>query len=251
MRSLTPCAGQVYGIDGCRSGWVIAKREDAGIGFEILNDLKPVFSQITPDCTIAIDIPIGVPEDSPRICDAEARVFLGWPRSSSIFSPPVRSALSATTFQDALNVNRKVAGIGISKQAFFIMSKIREVDELMSPSGQRCLKEVHPEVTFASLAGVPMRFSKKSKTGRAERLAVLRHNGIALSEERLIAERQRLGMAGVAVDDLIDAAACLVTALHIRAGRSRSLGFPAQTDRKGLRMEIVTCSAQPKCAVVR
>jgi len=35
--------------------------------------------------------------------------------------------------------------------------------------------------------------------------------------------------------------ACLVTARHIRMGRSRSLGRGGQEDAKGLLMEIVTC----------
>ena len=49
-------------------------------------------------------------------------------------------------------------------------------------------------------------------------------------------------MPGAATtDDLLDAMACLVTARHIHAGSSQSLGRVDQEDAKGLLMEIVTC----------
>jgi hypothetical protein len=48
--------------------------------------------------------------------------------------------------------------------------------------------------------------------------------------------------ATVALDDLVDALACLVTALNMRNGRIHVLGHPDERDAKGLLMEIVTCA---------
>ncbi|MBI2149971.1 MAG: DUF429 domain-containing protein [Acidobacteria bacterium] len=234
---------RVYGVDGCHGGWVVA---EAGVHldkvtFWATRNPRKLFEKACAECVILIDIPIGVPDDEPRACDMAARQLLGWPRRSSVFSPPCRRALTARTFPEALRCNREVLGTGISKQAYFIMSKIREVDELMNTSVQRYVREAHPEVIFARLNGAPMIHNKKRAAGRAERLAVLQRAGLNISDVRLSEERARLGRAQVAPDDLLDAAACLVAAFHVRAGRGQSVGRVNQTDAKGLLMEIVFC----------
>jgi predicted RNase H-like nuclease len=218
------------------------------LSFSVAQDLRPLFDRAGPDSLIAIDIPIGLPENEARACDAEARSLLGWPRRTSVFSPPVRQALHANTFSDALCINRKVGGIGISKQAFCIMPKIREVDALMNRDRQQFIREAHPEVAFAQLKGWPMLHNKKTLPGRAERIATLKKAGVQISNESLIQERSRLGAARIAPDDLVDALACLVTALHIHTGRSQSLGRVDQEDARGLLMEIVTCARAAKAA---
>jgi predicted RNase H-like nuclease len=216
--------------------------------FSIAQDLRPLFDRAGSTSLIAIDIPIGLPEHEPRACDAEARRLLGWPRRASVFSPPVRQALHANTFSDALCINRKVGGIGISKQAFCIMPKIREVDVLMNRDRQHYIREVHPEVAFAQLEGRPMLHNKKTLPGRAERIAALQKAGLHISSEWLTGERFRLGASRIAPDDLVDALVCLITAFHIHTGRSQSLGRTVQKDAKGLLMEIVTCTRPDKAA---
>jgi predicted RNase H-like nuclease len=242
----------VYGIDGCRGGWVAAKAplDLSEIAIEIVTDLRTIFDRAGVDSVVAIDIPMGISENEARECDRAARQFLRPPRSSSVFSPPARRALYAKTFQEALQLNRAATGMGISKQAFHIMAKIREVDELMNPEMQRFVREVHPEVTFAQLNGGPLSHSKKDALGRLKRIALLQSAGLAISNPWLVEQRARLGARRVSLDDLIDALACLVTASEIRNGRSLNLGRPEQTDAKGLKMEIVSCrvhSEEPHC----
>jgi len=232
--------GLLYGIDGCRGGWVVAT---APLGFrdvtlEIAPEFRCILEQVADDSVLAIDIPIGIPENKPRTCDGDARQLLGWPRSSSVFSPPCRKALPARTFAEALQLNRSSMGIGISKQAFHIMQKIREVDDVMTVQAQRYVREVHPEVTFAQLNGGPLMHRKKDGCGRAERIDLLRHAGLNISESWLQCERARLGAGWVLLDDLVDALVCLVTASDIRNGRSRCLGG-GEKDTNGLVMEIV------------
>jgi len=233
--------GLLYGIDGCRGGWVIAT---APLGLrDVTLDIAPEFhcilEQVAVDSVLAIDIPIGIPENKPRTCDRDARQLLGWPRSSSVFSPPCRKALPARTFAEALQLNRSSMGIGISKQAFHIMRKIREVDEVMTVQKQQYVREVHPEVTFAQLNGGPLMHRKKDARGRAERIDLLGRAGLNISESWLHRERASLGARWVLLDDVIDALACLVTASDIRNGGSRCLGGVGETDAKGLVMEIV------------
>ena len=45
---------RLVGIDGCKSGWVIASADD-GLRFELVDDLRRVFGRI--DVLVAIDIP--------------------------------------------------------------------------------------------------------------------------------------------------------------------------------------------------
>jgi predicted RNase H-like nuclease len=135
-------------------------------------------------------------------------------------------------------------GIGISKQAFHIMRKIREVDEVMTVQTQQYVREVHPEVTFAQLNGGPLMHRKKDARGRAERIDLLGRAGLNISESWLQRERAKLGARWVLLDDVIDALACLVTASDIRKGGSRCLGGVEEKDAKGLVMEIVCCETR-------
>jgi predicted RNase H-like nuclease len=235
--------GLLYGIDGCRGGWVIATAASGfrDVTLEIAAEFRCILEQVAVDSVLAVDIPIGIPESKPRTCDGDARRLLGWPRSSSVFSPPCRGALAARTFAEALQLNRSAMGIGISKQAFHIMRKIREVDDVMTVQTQQYVGEVHPEVTFAQLNGGPLMHRKKDARGRAERIDLLRRAGLNISETWLRGERARLGARWVLLDDFVDALACLVTASDIWTGRSRCLGRVGEKDANGLSMEIVCC----------
>jgi predicted RNase H-like nuclease len=232
----------LFGIDGCRGGWVVANATThlTDVTFEFASDLRPIFETTGTNSIIAIDIPIGLPETEPRLCDGAARRLLGWPRSSSVFSPPCRKAIAGKTFKQALQLNRAAMGVGISKQAFHITTKIREVDVLMTRQRQQYVREVHPEVSFAQLNGGALSHNKKTRRGCAERIALLRRAGLEISEAWLVRQRMKVG-ARVSFDDLIDALACLVTAFAIQNGLGRCLGLGTQRDAKGLAMEIVCC----------
>src|SRR5262245_33074549 len=93
--------GLLYGIDGCRGGWVVASAPSASgeVAVEIVPEFRCILDRVAADSILAIDIPIGIPENEPRTCDRDARRLLGWPRSSSVFSPPCRKALAACTFE--------------------------------------------------------------------------------------------------------------------------------------------------------
>jgi len=108
----------------------------------------------------------------------------------------------------------------------------------MTSARQRFVYEVHPEVTFAQLKGAPLKNGKKNANGRRERIALLRRSGLAISELYLLERRLQLGSSSASLDDLVDAAACLVTASFILGGKSLRLGNADQTDSKGLTMQI-------------
>src|SRR5213079_2258100 len=167
-----------------------------------------------------------------------ARRFLGAPRASSVFPSPSRATLAARSYGDACARNRSATGRRVSRQLWGILPKIAEADRLVTPALQARVREAHPEVIFAVLAGRGrgLEHSKKTLAGEAERLAVLRRFVPRFDPGRV---RRALGARAVARDDIVDAVALLVTAGRIHAGTARVLPPAPERDRRGLRMEIV------------
>jgi predicted RNase H-like nuclease len=186
-----------------------------------------------------IDVPIGLSYGERR-CDRLARRLLGSPRAASVFRPPCREALTASTYAEANAINRDLcAGIGISQQAFQIRERIKAVDDLVQPDDQRFFVEAHPEVVFAVInGGRGLDEPKHSAEGAAIRLALLRQHGVPAFDPT--EERRRFG-TDVDDDDIVDAAAMLLTAKHIAdesAGRLPPKGH--ERDARGLAMEMWT-----------
>jgi predicted RNase H-like nuclease len=184
---------------------------------------------------VAVDMPVGLLDAAVRggrACDKEARALLGWPRASSVFTPPVRAAFGATTYRAASAANRasSPARLGITVQTFGILRKLEEVDRAMTPARQSRVFEVHPELSFLTMAGRPAHHAKKSTAGRSERRARLAAAGFSHVPMKL---------GGAAADDVLDAAAACWSALRIQSGIAARLpdGAPP-LDARGLRMEI-------------
>lgn len=243
--------GRVVGVDGCRAGWVAAMPGDDGeVVFEVFPDIARLVEAARGDgeAIIAIDVPIGLPTlTSMRPCDAEARAALKDPdrtraRFTSVFAPPDRELVALDHFEDvqAVVAKRKAAqptARGISKQAFAIAPKIREVDSFVrsTPGATEWLVEVHPEVCFREMSGeaggLPR---KKSLEGRNMRIALLRRR---LGELGVQVPDTIPSMSGVARDDTIDALVALWTALRVRSGVARRLG--GHIDDFGVPMQML------------
>jgi predicted RNase H-like nuclease len=235
---------RLLGIDGCKSGWVVISG-DTGLGdldcrIVAPNAIGSLFleSDQAGDL-IAIDIPIGLAESAPRRCDVAARKLLGSSRASSVFPAPCRAALPATSYAEACELNEKASGRRISRQTFGILSKIRAVDTALTPALQQTVRESHPEVVFARLSdgGTGINSNKKTPEGRVVRQEILRRYLPEFDAEQI---RITLGRSAVALDDVIDAAACLIAAHRIAQGTACVLPCDhAECDQRGLRMEIV------------
>ena len=187
-----------------------------------------------------VDVPIGLSART-RLCDDAARSLLKPLRHNSVFRPPCRQTLAATTYRAAVEINKAVSidGKGISQQAFHIRQRIKAVDDVITAMEQERIREGHPEVTFAVLnENRPLIQYKKTRDGIAERLRLLALSGVPSFDPH--ATRQQLGRSLVAVDDLIDAAAMLVTARRVHTGSARCWPGPPHVERdpRGLHMAI-------------
>lgn len=186
------------------------------------------------DAMIVIDMPIGlVAGREERGADRPTRALLG-PRRSSVFTPPCRAALQAPDYPAANAAQRRYAGRGLSKQAWMLALKLREVDGVMTPAMQDRVREGHPELAFARAAGGPMAHPKRSMHGlfaRIRLLAAFGYDPIALSAG-LPPE------VDAAPDDLVDA--CILAHVAARCGYGEALCVPEAPakDPRGLRMEI-------------
>ena len=228
----------VLGLDGAPGGW-------AGVLLD-LNGIAAPQARLYPDFAaalaepvqiIGVDMPIGF-EDAPsgpggRACERLARGRLG-PRRSSVFSAPLRPALSAPDYSAALAANRAAGGPGLSKQCWNLFAKLREVDARMRPELEGVVFEVHPELVATVLAGAPARHAKRTPEGRAERLALLVREGLsgALFEPHPFPRKL------CAPDDLVDAGLCALGARRIAAGAALALPDDPPRDGRGLRMAI-------------
>ena len=222
----------MLGVDGCRAGWVGVALGPEGLGAYAAPDLSTLLARSDADGPVAvvgIDIPIGLVDVGWRRADRLAQGALG-ARRSSIFPTPVRAALEAPSHAAGVVVSRERSGAGFSIQAWGLGPKVLEVDRVVR-DGERRVFEVHPEVTFTTMAGRPATHAKKTWDGQRERLALLAAAGIDLA--------LLVGETGTAApDDVVDAAACAWTASRIALGTAGSLPDPPETVPHGLRAAI-------------
>ncbi len=231
----------VAGADGCRKGWVVftvfgvsttseAPYPDTSVRVE-RNLAQMLRDRPEGLVSIGIDIPIGL-IDRPRECDLKARELLGKPRSNSVFPAPCRAALSASSYSEGSEINRKKTGKKLTLQSWGIIPKIEQVDNALRGCAQGWAFEVHPELCFWAMnQRTPMGHSKKKSAGKLERANLLVQSFPSLHHHLTTKD------SGVAADDLLDAAAAAWTALRHYQGKSRFLGTTSR-DAEGLSMKI-------------
>ncbi|MFZ9126745.1 MAG: DUF429 domain-containing protein [Steroidobacteraceae bacterium] len=225
------------GIDGCPAGWVAAIQADTEVELRLASRLKDLVAGLPARSLLAIDMPIGLPEAGPRECDVLARRRLGAARGASVFAAPVRAVLNARDYATALARHRRADGRGLSRQAFNILPKIREVDRLLAsrPNLRRRMIEVHPESSFAQWnGGAPIPAGKKTREGRQQRSHLVDTRWPGLREAFLALTLRR----EVAEDDILDAFAALWSAERYARGEALCLPERRVRDTRGLWMAI-------------
>jgi predicted RNase H-like nuclease len=196
------------GVDAARGGWFAISLRDGRFeasGWE--QDFQKLLRRYSEAVVVGVDVPIGLPDvGARRRADIEARLLVG-PRRSSVFFTPPRAAVEAASYAEA----RAVAP-ATSAQSWALRRAILDVDR--TPDGR--VREVHPEVSFAVLAGEPLLAPKRTWNGQHVRLRLLADAGIRIPEQ--------LDGGLVPADDILDAAIVAWTAT--RVARDEHMTFP-------------------------
>lgn len=247
------------GVDGCKAGWFavfLEEENENGCRWKI--ELFPEFSCFVDflkndygqaDPLVLIDIPIGLKTggDGERLSDTGARSVLK-ARKSSIFPVPCREVIYEETYEKACEVNERLTGKRISKQAWNIVPKIRDVDSFLikNENFREKVREVGPEICFQSFAGFPMKYPKKKVEGFLERKEVLA-SFCAFSDEVLRYALLKYRRKDLAKDDILDAFAAALTAKMGSIYGFTCVPYKPETDIKGLKIQMVYC----ECTEIR
>lgn len=121
------------GVDGCKIGWFYTgMNHDNEWEIGASENIEKLWETHTDASLILIDIPIGLPFNEQRECDIEARKLLGKSKTSTVFPPPCREALSADSYKEPCEINKKILGKKISLQTYHISKKIKEMEMFFS-----------------------------------------------------------------------------------------------------------------------
>ncbi len=227
------------GVDGCPAGWIAVTIAATGPLTPCVTITRNFAELTTGVEKIAVDMPIGLPERAGpggRGAEGAARAILGG-RKSSVFSVPSRSAVSAADYGEACRLAEATSDPPrkISKQAFFLFPKIRQIDLLLR--GDSALGfvvfETHPEVAFwRANDEAPMLFPKSTPQGLRERRDLLERLGFEAAFLDSSVE------SGAKRDDFLDACICALVAQRLHAGTARPFPDPPGRDAHGLPVAI-------------
>lgn len=248
-------SGLVAGVDSVPirkgGGWVMALTATASnepVEFSVWESFADLwgFACERGLLVVAVDIPVGLPGAGGRTADREGRCLLKPKRASCVFPAPALCIVDVEDYDRAKRLSYDATGKRPTQQAHALLRKIREVRHAVNDpnSFYRCgssidlaptwAVEVHPEVSFAKLAGAPIPVSKHEQAGVARRVGLLRAVFPNISEAMTapVAGQPRPGR-----DDRLDAAAAAWTARRLVNGDADCLGA-GEDDATGYPMNI-------------
>ena len=221
----------VTGVDACARGWVaVTLGPGTGVRAAVAATLDGLPLAGLPLAGVTgIDMPLGLLAAGWRDADALARRALGR-RGVTVFAIPPRPVLECESYAQASRLCRTLTGKSFSVQAWGLRGKIAEADQFRRRAAADGvhLYEVHPELSFAAMAGAPLADSKHTPAGLAVRRDLLALAGIALPHR----------VAGAAENDLLDAAAVAWSAKRIAAGQAVVITNQAQRADDGAEIAI-------------
>ena len=219
----------VTGIDGCAGGWIAVTLSVGGAVTCVT--VASTLEGLSLAGVAGIDMPLGLLGAGWRDADRLARLALGR-RGVTVFAIPPRPVWECASYAAALRACRDLTGKGFSVQAWGLRRKIAEADTYRRLSSSSVppvrLYEVHPELSFAAMAGTPLADSKHTRAGLAARRELLAGAGITVPPK----------VADAGEDDLLDAAAVAWSARRIVAGRATILTSASQRSDDGREIAI-------------
>lgn len=233
------------GVDWASKGWLgVVLSDDGSWETDHFPTISSLWKYHSDASRIFIDIPIGLPSDSKRDCDVEAKQKLGQ-QGRSVFYTPTRDAVYKQNLSEAKEEN-ETAGYSIQNQAWGIVPRIREVDEFLDTNldARDRLFETHPELCFYSLSGQKTIPSKKTEDGIRRRKNILADE---YQEAPTIYEKAcelyltpKYASFLSNEDDILDALVAAVTAKRSKDELSRlPQGEDPPRDDRGLPMQML------------
>ena len=225
---------RLAGIDGCKGGWVAVEAEAGRPSSARLTHVTDLAAFLAQTDFALVDMPIGFAcGPASRDVETAMRAALRG-KASSVFPTPCRMALAELVYADASFVNEQALGKRLPKQSFMLFPKMREIDTIVCALGQNRLREGHPEVSFAVMAGSSVLSWKREPQGMADRVALLEAQG--LPARALLGGLIRGRMAA---DDILDAAALWWSAERFRRGKHETFPPVPSRDAVGLEMSVI------------
>jgi predicted RNase H-like nuclease len=219
---------RVVGVDACRAGWVAVELCDGVYAGAALHpDLAPLLAG--GPAVAGIDMPLGLLPDGWRAAEGEAARVVG-ARRSSVFRVPPRAVWAEAEYPAANARCRELTGAGFSRQAYGLRQKLLAANTLFDTC-RYPLYEVHPEVSFRTMAGAPLAAPKHTWAGHTTRRRLLHDAGITIPDDVRDA-----GRAGP--DDVLDAAAAAWSAHRIAIGIGGCLPDPPERNDRGQHLAI-------------
>lgn len=233
---------KAVGIDGCKNGWVAVIFCSGKYVIKRTGTLDELLDCHRDADAILIDMPIGLPEtkEEDRLRPEKiVRGHLG-KRSCTVFNVPCRQAIRESAYERANIINKEVLGKGLSKQSFYISSKINELDQFLKSNTifKNKLLESHPELLYKCLSkdNLPVILSKKTLEGFEERLGILVGHDKNIESIALRIQEQKDLQA--IQDDVMDASVLAIACrLGLEHGFTTIPEIPAK-DTNGLKMQM-------------
>ena len=228
---------KIAGIDGSKGGWVCVSGYENNykeLKFEKLKEFNDIKSKNFN--LVLVDIPIGLDinlKKGGRIVDKLARKEL-LTNKSSIFNAPSRLVLEAKNYEEANKINKN-KGMGLSKQSWNLVKKIKEVDEFIKNSNKTIVFESHPEIIFQVMKKDKVSTKKKNDEGIIERRNLLEKNGFnkVFLEKNLLAKDSFYKK-----DDFIDACSLFWSANRVITKTEVKIPNDIFLDSEGIIMQI-------------
>jgi len=228
---------KIAGIDGSKGGWVCVSGYENNfkeLKFEKLKEFNDIKSKDFN--LVLVDIPIGLDinlKKGGRIVDKLARKEL-LTNKSSIFNAPSRLVLEAKNYEEANKINKN-KGMGLSRQSWNLVKKIKEVDEFIKNSNKTIVFESHPEIIFQVMKKDKVSTKKKNDEGIIERRNLLEKNGFnkVFLEKNLLAKDSFYKK-----DDFIDACSLFWSANRVITKTEVKIPNDIFLDSEGIIMQI-------------
>ena len=226
------------GVVPVPAGWLVLPGRMAGITvtaedafvtkdlFDVL-DFRPTFD------AAAIQAPMGLREEPGaefRLCEKEARDYVGWPRAAAIAGTPSRPALESGATEEAAEMEGWMNGHDRRRLRW-----LREAAKELQPYHTRRFFSAHPDVSFTAMNGdEQLKTLPYHEDGRLERIALIKAQLPGVDDVVT-----RTPPDGAHPVHLLSAGALLWTARRA-SGRAISR-FPLDPfwDTEGMRMELV------------